>query len=135
MIHMSEFIQTLENEHKEILEILHEIDGTEDVSSKKILVKKLMAVIAPHLKKEDDILYPSLMQSDDESVRRMASIFASTMGGYAKKLEFVADEIISTNIGISDAMQADYEKIRDRIIDRITVEEVTIFPAYDKIFK
>lgn len=128
-----ELIKTLVEEHKTINEIFDAIDAAGNLENKKILIQKLLSVAGEHFKKEDEQLYPVLQASPDIEVREMASIFSLTMGGYAKEFIAVTDEIIASNGEMSAVLAINYEKIRDKIKDRVVIEEVTIFPAYENL--
>lgn len=129
----TEFIQILEEEHDFIRGIFNEIDATDGLENKKILLQKLQSVLMPHLKKEDEKLYPALKESPDDDVRRMASIFSATMKGYSENFDMFLKEVLAMTDGeMSVDLTEKYHSIRDRIKDRITIEEVTIFPAYEK---
>lgn len=128
-----ELIKTLVEEHETINEIFDAIDAAGDLENKKILIQKLLSVAGDHFKKEDEQLYPVLQASPDIEVREMASIFSLTMGGYAKEFIAVTDEIIASNGEMSAVLAINYEKIRDKIKDRVVIEEVTIFPAYENL--
>jgi len=132
----TDFIKTLVSEHHEIHEIFDTIDATSDLSTKKNFIQKLQAILAPHLRKEDTELYPALIGSTDQEVRRMANIFHLTMESYAENFAIVANKIFSIEVGeIPTDIVSDYENIRDKMKDRITIEEVTIFPAYERLIK
>lgn len=128
-----ELIKTLVSEHETINEIFDAIDATGDLENKKILIQKLLSVAGEHFKKEDEQLYPVLQASPDIEVREMASIFSLTMGGYAKEFIAVTDEILASSGEMSAVLAINYEKIRDKIKDRVVIEEVTIFPAYENL--
>lgn len=129
----TDFIQTLEQEHSVIREIFDAIDASSDLENQKKLTQDLLEVLTPHLRKEDDQLYPTLVKSPDEEVRQMANIFHLTMEAYAENFAAVAKVIMELEgNAIPKEVLTDYEKIRDKIKDRITIEEVTIFPAYEK---
>lgn len=132
----TDFIKTLVSEHHEICEIFDEIDAASDIADKKNLIQRLQAILAPHLRKEDTELYPALIGSQDQEVRRMANIFHLTMEAYAKDFAIVANKIFSIESGEFPVdITLDYENIRDKMKDRITIEEITIFPAYEKSIK
>ncbi|MFZ2303849.1 MAG: hemerythrin domain-containing protein [Minisyncoccia bacterium] len=132
----TDFIKTLVSEHQEIREIFDAVDATSSLVDKKNLIHKLQTILAPHLKKEDTELYPTLILSPDLEVRRMANIFHLTIGTYAESFVTVANKISSIQGGdIPADVVSDYENIRDRMKDRISIEEVTIFPAYEKSIK
>ena len=132
----TDFIKTLVSEHHEIREIFDTIDATSDLSIKKDFIQKLQAILAPHLRKEDTKLYPALIGSSDQDVRRMANIFHLTMKSYAENFTIIAGKIFSIEVGeIPMNIVSDYENIRDKMKDRITIEEVTIFPAYERLIK
>ena len=128
-----ELIKTLTEEHKIIGEIFDAIDNASDQENRKILIQKLLTVAGDHFKKEDEQLYPVLLKSPDEEVRSMADIFSLTMGGYAKEFGVIAEEIMATDSVLSAELVIRYEKIRDRIKDRVVIEEVTIFPAFENL--
>lgn len=129
----TDFIQTLEQEHSVIREIFDAIDASSDLENQKKLTQDLLEVLTPHLRKEDDQLYPTLVKSPDEEVRQMANIFHLTMEAYAENFASVAKVIMELEgNAIPKEVLTDYEKIRDKIKDRITIEEVTIFPAYER---
>ena len=130
----TDFIKTLVSEHHEISGLFDTIDETSNLSARKDLIQKLQVILAPHLRKEDTELYPVLIGSTDQEVRRMANIFHLTMESYAENFALVASKIFSIEGGeIPMDILSDYENIRDKIMDRITIEEVTIFPAYERL--
>lgn len=126
------YIRILREEHIAIRNLFNEIDAIDDFENKKILIKDLQEVLTPHLKKEDEELYPVLEKSADEEVRRMAKIFAFTMQEYARNFDDVINKMLAVSGELPLELLASYEKIRTRIKDRIIIEEVTIFPAYEK---
>lgn len=128
-----DLIKTLVGEHKTINEIFDAIDAATDLENKKILIQKLLSVAGDHFKKEDEQLYPVLQASPDIEVREMANIFSLTMGGYAKEFHIIADEIMKSSGEMSAVLTINYEKIRDKIKDRVVIEEVTIFPAFEDL--
>lgn len=128
----TDFIRILREEHVAIRNIFDEIDAASDLENKKILIQKLQEVLKPHLKKEDEELYPTLEKSSDEEVRRMAKIFALTMQEYAVNFSVIINKVLASTGEMPADLATSYEKIRDRVKDRITIEEVTIFPAYEK---
>lgn len=126
------YIRILKEEHITIRNLFNEIDAIDNFENKKIHIKKLQEVLTPHLKKEDEELYPMLEKSADEEVRRMAKIFAFTMQEYARNFDDVINKVLASTGELPLELMANYVKIHDRIKDRIVIEEVTIFPAYEK---
>lgn len=128
-----DLIQVLKAEHQIILGIFADVDATSGLEDKKVLFRKLMPIAVTHLNKEDTQLYPAFQRSPDAELRKMAEVFSSTMGGYAKELSEVVNEILTSHTGLSPALVTHYEGIRDRIKDRITIEETVLFPAYEEL--
>lgn len=129
-----DFIKILREEHKEINEIFDLIDMESNLENKKNLIRKLQSIIGPHFKKENEELYPALEKSSDEEMRKMSKIFYSTMKEYAEDFTIVLEKILALTEDMPLDIDEEYKKIKVRIKDRIIIEEVTIFPAYEKIF-
>ncbi|KKU82188.1 MAG: hypothetical protein UY07_C0002G0045 [Parcubacteria group bacterium GW2011_GWA1_47_8] len=130
---VTDFIKTLEREHNVIRDIFDAIDTTNNLENRKNLIQKLQEVLVPHLEREDTKLYPTLIKSSDEEVRRMANLFHLTMKSYAENFALVINRILAINgEDVPSDIALDYNRIRDRIKDRMAIEEVTIFPAYEK---
>lgn len=130
-----DLIQILKEQHQVILGIFSDIDATSDLENEKTLFKKLMPIAVAHLEKEDTQLYPALKNSSEDDIRQMVEVFSVTMSGYAKELSGIADEIIASQGVLSTEIFGRYEKIRDKIKNRITIEEVTLFPAYEDLMR
>lgn len=125
-------IKILKEEHQMISDILDEIEIASDLENKKILIKKILNILMSHLKREDEELYPALEKSKDEEVVKMAKIFSETMKGYAEDFFVVTEKILSLTGDIPLDIDLESKKIYERLKDRVIIEEVTIFPAYEK---
>lgn len=130
-----DLIKTLEEEHRIMRDLFDGIDKEGDLENKKNLIRKLQTVSISHLKKEDEELYPVLEKSKDEEIRRTGKIFSITMKDYAMNFIIDTEMILALTNKISPSIYADYRKVCDRIKDRISIEEVTIFPEYEKTIR
>lgn len=125
-------IETLKTEHQQILALFDQIDKTTDLIKLKDLIKNLVDITIQHLNKEDTILYPSLAKSKNEEIQHIGSVFSTTMQDYVKDFTSVVTTILNTQ-EITPEMLAQYQKNRDKIKNRITIEETILFPTFDKI--
>lgn len=125
-------ISELKEEHKNIVSFFNKIDTANSLEEKKSFVSDLKKLIGEHLRKEDTIIYPVLLQSDDKEVLALGQSFLNSMVGYSEILIGIVDRIMESSDHLYIETVKDYENIRDRIKDRMFVEEVALFPAYEK---
>lgn len=125
-------ISELKEEHKKIVSFFNKIDTANSLEEKKSLVSDLKKLIGEHLRKEDTIIYPVLLRSDDKEVLALGQSFLNSMVGYSEILIGIVDRIMESSDHLYIETVKDYENIRDRIKDRMFVEEVALFPAYEK---
>jgi hemerythrin-like domain-containing protein len=130
---MSEdIVYDLKEEHRDILDLFTRIDRAENPEEKKGLLSELKALLVEHLHKEDTIIYPTLLQSSDEEIVALGKSFLNVMTGYTRVFLDIADRMIGDVDGMSASSWEEYEAIRDKIKDRVFVEEVALFPVYEK---
>lgn len=122
----------LKEEHKKIISFFNEIDATDILAEKKNFIKDLKKMLSEHLRKEDAIVYPVLLRSDDKEVLALGRGFLNSMVGYSKIFSDVVGRIMESSNHLYLETVKDYENIRDRIKDRMFVEEVALFPAYKR---
>ncbi len=85
---MSNFMQ-LRTDHVELLDICQSLEGSiagdTPPSSVDLFAvrKRLTAKLIAHLKAEDWLLYPRLLESEDDQVASTAAAFVEEMGGLA----------------------------------------------------
>ena len=80
--------QRYREQHTELLEIATEISGylnesriVNEAAKVRSLLSRLLAKLKIHLAMEDKNLYPKLLQSNDQTVARMAKSFMDEMSG------------------------------------------------------
>jgi DUF438 domain-containing protein len=122
----------LKEEHKEIISFFNKIDIANTLEEKKKLVQDLKQLLSEHMRKEDTLIYPILLQSDDKEVRALGNGFLNSMVNYSEIFLGVVDSVMKSSGPMGLEAMKDYENIRDRIKDRIFVEEVALFPAYER---
>jgi iron-sulfur cluster repair protein YtfE (RIC family) len=125
-------ISELKEEHKEIISFFNRVDIANSLEEKKKLVQDLKLLLGEHMYKEDTLIYPVLLKSDDEEVRALGNGFLSSMVNYSEIFIGVVEGVMTSSEPIGLTVVKDYENIRDRIKDRIFVEEVALFPAYER---
>jgi iron-sulfur cluster repair protein YtfE (RIC family) len=131
---MSEFIDSLREEHAAIKESLIKI-GSMDLSSKdaRLQLSIIQEVFIKHLQKEDDEMYPRLKEAALSDAQLM------------NILKYMEDEIklISQFVFIffdkfskktdSVGFDREFSLICSTLIKRIEKEEEVFFPEYEKI--
>lgn len=125
-----DIIKDLKEEHERILVMLDDIDKAQNLEEKKEEVRELRAFVAGHLKKEDEQIYPALRDSGDDEKIKLGYLFSDIMKGYTTEFLNVADDILSAEEELEEDVIRSYEKIRDKIKDRVTIEETILFPAF-----
>jgi iron-sulfur cluster repair protein YtfE (RIC family) len=125
-------ISELKEEHKEIISFFNRVDIANSLEEKKKLVQDLKLLLGEHMHKEDTLIYPVLLKSDDEEVRALGNGFLDSMVNYSEIFIGVVEGVMTSSEPIGLTVVKDYENIRDRIKDRIFVEEVALFPAYER---
>ena len=123
-------IDDLKSEHTQILQLFEELE--EAKYTDKSLTNELKEVAMTHLKKEDELLYPSLMESDKEEIRHTAKIFSDIVKKYSEEFLEVVDNLLTFENEVDEDAISDFEKIRDRIKDRIAIEETMLFASFDQ---
>lgn len=123
-------IETLKNEHLKIIALFDQIDKTTDLNIIKELVKQLASVTTDHLKKEDTLLYPALSESKNIETKQTGLAFSSTMPDYVTDFTKVVTNILNIQT-INPEILTQYQKIRDKIKNRITSEETILFPSFE----
>lgn len=100
------------------------------------LRRRLSSTLIAHLKAEDWVLYPRLLDSSDTAVAETARAFNEEMGGLAAAYAAHADK---WNAGAIDGDWAGYcaesRAILDALTDRITRENRELYPLLEAIDK
>ncbi len=76
---------------KQITASLNKNDLLRDAEGVRTLLATLAGKLSVHLTMEDDVLYPSLLKSRNESVRQTAQKFIDEMGGIKKAFAAYTD--------------------------------------------
>ncbi len=86
--------QRFRDQHEELLNIASKISGhfdvvalSKDASGVRTLVSQLLGRLTVHLAAEDKVLYPSLLENEEESVRDTTQRFIDEMGGIGAEVE------------------------------------------------
>ena len=134
--------QHFRDQHIEMLHLVKEITNIlnvdtlarESLKAHKLL-SSLFASLNLHLSMEDKIVYPLLLKSPDEKVRRLAKQFATEMGSigivlkkYNTKWENHLDIQNKTKVFIEET-----KEIFDALSKRIEKEDCELYNAFDKI--
>lgn len=125
-------VSELKEEHKEVASFFNKIDIANTLEEKKKLVQDFAKFLGEHMRKEDMLIYPVLLRSDDKEVRALGNGFLNSMVSYSEIFLGVVDNIMKSSGPMGIEAVKDYENIRDRIKDRIFVEEMALFPAYER---
>jgi hemerythrin-like domain-containing protein len=123
----------LRDEHEKIRSYFNEIDIVQDHEKRKQLVQELKELVVMHVGKEDAFLYPALQRSGNEEIVNLGNTFLNSMVGYSAVFMEVTERILQCDGEFGPELRVDYEKMRDKIKNRIFVEEVALFPAYEKV--
>jgi len=126
-------IETLKDEHKKILELFDEVDSVDAVKEKKILVEKLKKLAIKHLTTEGKEIYPKIKEAKEKDIRDLGELFSELMNKYSTEFLNIIKKIEESHNEIEKEIIEKYSRIKDRIKDRIVLEETTLFPAYEKL--
>lgn len=127
-----DIISELKEEHREIVSFFDKIDTAKPLEEKKKFVQDLEEFLSQHMRKEDTLIYPILLQSEDKEVRALGQGFLKSMVSYSEIFLAITKRVMESSGPIGLEAVKDYENIRDRIKDRIFVEEMALFPVYER---
>ena len=131
------YLDNMNAQHKEIHELVKEIQKwkfTADVETHaEELTKnvaKLAGVLSVHLAAEDKYLYPSLMKSEDATVRECAKRFADDMGDLSKDFNAYKSTYNTAGKikGESHKFVADTSVIIGALLNRLQKEDMELYP-------
>lgn len=128
---MDQFIEELKGEHKEIIEFFNSIDESEKFEDKKEMIQKLTALVVTHLRKEDDRLYPVLAASSIQEIAKLGTVFSMAMKDTSEKYVAFVEAFLKSDKMTEELTDA-YNRINKTIKNRVTIEEIVLYPAYEK---
>lgn len=109
--------------------------GRDDAYRLTLGIAQLLGLLRVHLTREDDHLYPQMINSGDRQTAAMARRFASEMGDFAERLEEFAQ-----HWSTSAVIAACFDEFRDETRDifaalktRIRRENQQLYPRADRL--
>jgi len=132
---MSQFIETLKEEHKLVLKTLENVRGGNLTNLEKLNnLRGSKEALLGHLKKEDEILYPFLNKEAEKDEK-----LASELNVYAKEMKKISDFVFNfykkyeNNENISTILfRSDLALFIATLKDRILKEEIYLYKEYTK---
>lgn len=130
-------INILKKQHEIIKQLVSEIEtriSVGDVVSQafdiSLKIGQLSGSLVLHLKSEDEYLYPSLMRSTNETIRRTAEEFNREMGTLAQEfMEYKRTYMLASNIKADSQIFASRSKaIISAIKNRLEKEDHKLYP-------
>jgi iron-sulfur cluster repair protein YtfE (RIC family) len=96
--------------------------------------RKLSSVLIAHLKAEDWVLYPPLLNSDDAAIAATATQFVDEMGGLAQAYTVFSEKWDALSIEADWAhYRVEAKGIIEALTDRIIRENRDLYPLLEKI--
>jgi hemerythrin-like domain-containing protein len=97
-------------------------------------VQQLFGKLSVHLALEDQVLYPKLRESTDDSVRELARRFETQMGGIKRRFEEYKNRWPGKIAVAKDptAFVAETKKLIAALIDRVRREDSELYPAAER---
>ncbi len=134
---MSEFINELKQEHKEISAMLKRLRMVSARSKEgQELLESSKAKLLHHLQKEDNKLYPRLKEKakTDTSLKRTLDIFDSEMDGITKFVITFYEKYMNKNELIdTETFINDIAKFINTLQTRILKEEIALYKLYEDL--
>lgn len=119
-------------EHIVLMESLVEkgISGINQARQFERRIHELGNLLTLHLGREDSHLYPQLINSSDEKIRKLSRSFVAELGGLARFFEgYLAQwSVAETILSDVEVFLEDTENLLASLIDRIEREEILLFP-------
>lgn len=129
-------LDMLKKQHEEVLTLIKTIRGMigdhPEEKSKEIAfnINALSGKLKIHLMSEDQFLYPSLMQSSNQTIRNTAQTFNHEMGNLAELFRSFAQKYNTPSKIIQNKIYfiTENQKIFQLIEERIKNEDVKLYP-------
>jgi len=123
-------ISTLKEEHKKIIKMLDEINPGKNEGLNSLKALKEMLVV--HLDKEDSLLYPGLVASSEEELKNLGKTFQDIMKSYMELAMKCCENLNRANGVMTKDLIESYNLVKEKINNRIVIEESILFTAYEK---
>ncbi|MEM5385824.1 hemerythrin domain-containing protein [Paraburkholderia phymatum] len=121
-------ITTLKHDHEEIFRLLDECRALGVVTDEgRRKLKQVRGVVAAHLKREDDKLYPAMRKHDE--TRALGEMYAQEMRAISSEILGFFDRLESGRSGIELAREIG--RVIAHLRQRMTREEVRLYPAFE----
>ncbi|SDG62100.1 hemerythrin domain-containing protein [Desulfosporosinus hippei] len=133
-------INNLKRQHQEIRQLVDDIESllNQDVMAKAFDISLKIATLAGklsfHLKSEDDFLYPSLIISKDEDLKKISLSFNQEMGHIAQSFSDYKTKYMSST-RIKEACTqfiADTRSIILELRNRLNKEDKKLYPIVEQ---
>jgi len=131
------YLDMLKRQHEEILSILSEIKGIirsgnleENAAEAANLISILAGKLRVHLNAEDELMYPSLLNSNNPEIRSTAGSFTEEMGNISKVVSDYKEryntrtKILTNKYGFA----TETENILSMLEKRIEKENSILYP-------
>ncbi len=133
---MSKLVKELEQEHKEITDLLHKIQKIGIISNEGMqLLIKSKTLFSDHLTKEDEQLYPPLIEKakTDLIFKRTLDTFGAEMDKITKSVsDFYKKHTDTNNINKTEFIK-DVSAFIATLKTRMMKEEVAIYKYFEKL--
>ncbi|MBN2880767.1 hypothetical protein JXM83_01825 [Candidatus Woesearchaeota archaeon] len=116
-------LEELKRENKKVLELLDDINFS-DVTE----VKHMREYVINHLRKEEEKLYPVVLNSQGKS--ETGKMFLRLMKSYSNEFDDVTNKLISSHGKPTKKVLHDFDYIKDLIRKRVLVDDKLFFSLY-----
>jgi hypothetical protein len=128
-------VEELQIEHQSLIKKVREakgLVGSNDLAGALGIIK---TVLLAHLKKEDNRLYPVLLEAakTDMTVKEIVETFTKEMDGISKAALGFFEKYASNPNAHGDRFVKDFNGLVDVLTRRIVAEETVLYPQYTKI--
>ncbi len=95
-------------------------------------ISKLAGMVTIHLSSEDKFLYPEMLKSSNDDVRKLARDYQSEMNGLAGEFNIFRDKY-NTRSGLAENktnFAQEWTLIKEKLTKRVGREENELYPKY-----
>jgi len=133
---MGQLIQELRSEHLEIIRLMEAVKlfGPSSSEGKQKLMAAKEKLLA-HLRKEDVLLYPTLLKaaSRKKRLREVVELFVNDMEGVTSQaMKFFRDYEMGDSNG---ELKWNFEELVAVLVQRITREDLVLYHEYEKLME